>query len=84
MEAYYGCMDQMCCCSKKQLNSIHISAVVHGTAKVWGAAGTRHIGPGGEQQAEQNLRNFIARMLQRLEPLSEHGRLPASFGHQPS
>ena len=69
MEAYYNCMDQMCCCSKKQLNSRHISAIVNGTAKAWVAAETRHSGLAGEQQAEQNLRDFIARMLQRLEPL---------------
>ena len=69
MEAYYGCMDQMCCCSTKQLNCIHISAIVNGTAKLWGAAGTRQSGLAGEQQAEQNLRDFIARMLERLEPL---------------
>ena len=69
MEAYYGCMDQMCRCTEKQLNSIHINAIVHGTAKVWIAARTSHNGRGGEQQAHQKLRSFLVRMLRRLQPL---------------
>ena len=69
MEAYYGCMDQMCRCTEKQLNYIHINAIVHGTAKVWIAARTSHNGRGGEQQAHQKLRSFLVRMLRRLQPL---------------
>ncbi|DBA85642.1 TPA: hypothetical protein ACH3X1_005217 [Trebouxia sp. C0004] len=69
MEAYYSCMDQMCCQSEKQLNYVHISAIVHGTAKVWTAAGERHSGWVAGVQAEHNLRNFTARMLRRLQPL---------------
>ncbi len=61
MEAYYGCMDQMCCYSEKQLNSIHISAIVHGTTKLWAEYGARHSGQGGDQQAEQKLRDFIVK-----------------------
>ena len=76
MEAYYGSMDQMCCCSEKQLNSIHISAIVHGTTKVWIAAGARQSGLAGEQQAEQTLRDFIERMLERLQPLLPAVRAP--------
>ena len=78
IEAYYGCMDQMCCCSVKQVNSIHISAFVHGTAKLWVAAGARHSGRGGEQQPEQKLRGFIVRMLKRLQPLLPAVRAPAA------
>ncbi len=69
MEAYYGSMDQMCRYSEKQLNCIHISAAVYGTAKVWIAAKTSHSGWYAKQQADQKLRSFIVRMLQRLEPL---------------
>ena len=53
MEAYYGCMDQICRYSEKQLNSIHISAAVYGTAKVWVAAKTSHSGWYARQQADQ-------------------------------
>ncbi|KAL0028055.1 hypothetical protein WJX77_003840 [Trebouxia sp. C0004] len=77
MEAYYGCLDQICRSSEKQLDSIHISAAVYGTAKVWIAAKTRHSGWCGKQQADQKLRSFIVRMLQRLEPL-----LPAVSARQ--
>ena len=80
MEAYYRCMDQMCCYSEKQLNSIHISAIVHGTNKLWAAAGARHSGLCGEQQAEQKLRDFIVRMLERLQPLLPAVRAPAAAG----
>jgi hypothetical protein len=69
MEAYYSCMDQMCCQSEKQLNYAHISAIVHGTAKVWTAAGGRRSCWVAEGRPEQNLRSFIARMLRRLQPL---------------
>ncbi len=77
MEAYYGCMDQICRYSEKQLNSIHISAAVYGTAKVWVAAKTSHSGWYARQQADQKLRSFIVRMLQRLQPL-----LPAVSARQ--
>ena len=69
MEAYYGCMDQICQYSEKQLNSIHISAAVYGTAKVWVAAQISHRGWYARQRANQKLRSFIARMLERLQPL---------------
>jgi hypothetical protein len=77
MEAYYGCMDQICRQFEKQLNSIHISVAVYGTAKVWVAAKTSHSGWYARQQANQKLRSFIARMLQRLQPL-----LPAVSARQ--
>ena len=66
MEAYYSCIDQMCCQSEKQLNYVHLNAIVHGTAKVWTAAGERHGCWVAGVPAEQNMRFFIARMLQRL------------------
>ncbi len=69
MEAYYGRMDQMCCCTEKWLNCIHINAIVHGTAKVWVAAKRSHSDRGGEQQRDQELRSFIVRMLRQLQPL---------------
>ncbi|DBA89003.1 TPA: hypothetical protein ACH3X2_000221 [Trebouxia sp. C0005] len=69
MEAYYSCMDQMCRQSEKPLNYVHISAIVHGTAKVWTAAGQRRSRWVAEGQAQHNLRKFIARMLGRLQPL---------------
>ncbi len=69
MEAYYGRMDQMCCCTEKQLNCIHINAIVHGTAKVWVAAKRSHSDRGREQQTDQELRSFIVRMLRQLQPL---------------
>ncbi len=80
MEAYYGCMDQMCCYSEKQLNSIHISAIVHGATKLWAAVAARHSGQDGEQPAEQKLRDFIVRMLERLQPLLPAVRAPAAAG----
>ena len=80
MEAYYGCMVQMCSYSERQLNSIHISAIVHGTTKVWIAAGARQSGLAGEQQAEQTLRDFIVRMLERLQPLLPAVRAPVAAG----
>jgi len=69
MEAYYGRMEQMCHCTEKQLTSVHINAIVHGTAKVWVAAERSHSDRGGEQQTDQKLRSFIVRMLRRLQPL---------------
>ncbi|KAA6421635.1 MAG: hypothetical protein FRX49_08578 [Trebouxia sp. A1-2] len=69
MEAYYSCMNQVCCQAEKQLNYVHINAIVHGTAKVWTAAEDRHSHWVAGAQAEQNLRSFIARMLWRLQPL---------------
>ena len=69
MEAYYSCMDQMCCQSEKQLNYVHINAIVHGTAKVWTAAGERHSCWVAGVQAKHHMRIFIARMLRRLQPL---------------
>ena len=77
MEAYYGCIDQMCRYSEKQLNSIHISAAVYGTAKLWTVAQASHSGWYSKQQADHKLRSFIVRMLQRLEPL-----LPAVSARQ--
>jgi len=69
MEAYYSCIEQMCCQSEKQLNYLHMSAIVYGTSKVWTTAAERHSGWVAEEQAGQNLRSFIARMLKRLHPL---------------
>jgi len=69
MEAYYGRINQMCRCTEKQLTSVHINAIVHGTAKVWVAAKRSHSDRGGEQQTDQELRSFIVRMLGRLQPL---------------
>ncbi|DBB06776.1 TPA: hypothetical protein ACH3X3_009442 [Trebouxia sp. C0006] len=65
MEAYYSCIDQMCCQSEKQLNYVHLNAIVHGTAKVWTAAGERHGCWVAGIPAEQNMHFFIARMLRR-------------------
>ena len=70
----------MCSYCERQLNSIHISAIVHGTTKVWIAAAARQSGLAGEQQAQQTLRDFIVRMLERLQPLLPAVRAPAAAG----
>ncbi|DBA85699.1 hypothetical protein WJX77_011700 [Trebouxia sp. C0004] len=67
MEAYYGCMDEIC--RQEQLNYIHINAIVYGTVRVWTALEASHHGWITEQQADQNLHNFIVRMLKQLQPL---------------
>lgn len=64
MEAYYGCINQMCRYSEKQLNSTHVSAAVYGTAKVWVAAKGRDSGWCDKQQADQKVRSFMAKMFQ--------------------
>ena len=61
MEAYYGCMDQICQYSEKQLNSIHISAAVYGTAKVWVAAQISHRGWYARQSFHPRSKDILLR-----------------------